>query len=320
MRRPVIKLRDIALVGLLPGTAAIAWSVPERHWEKIARVFLRINRENRGRTRTDRVGHIARVVGEKNFSLAPEACLRANIANRYLERLQLLRCYHPSGWHPRIRFQGREHIDAALSAGHGAILWITPFIFSDLVTKIALHREGFAVSHLSRVTHNISSSLFGERVLNPIRTTIECRNLAERIVIGAESGNSAGARARLRQRLEENRLISIAVGAAARRVCAVPFMSGTLRLATGPLYMALQSSAPLLPVFTVRQPDGSFVTTVAPALKLPDGRDMDKAMREALLEYVALLEPNVTRYPDQFRWETKGVESHGPNHVAVSHD
>lgn len=287
---------------MLSGFAAISWFVPERHWEEIARVFTRINGENRGRSRADLIGQIASVVGEKNISLAPDACLKARISNKYLERMQLMRCYRPGGWHPRVRFRGREHIDAALSAGRGAVLWVAPFSFSDTVTKIAFHREGFAVSHLSRVTHNLSDTLFGERALNPIRTTIECRYLAERVVIGAEPGGSSAARARLVERLGENRLVSITVGGLARRTVTVPFMGRALKLPTAPLVLALNSSAPLLPVFTVREADGGFATTINPALNLTSESSLDETLRNALMDYVTLSESYVNRYPDQYPW------------------
>jgi hypothetical protein len=123
--------------------------------------------------------------------------LRVDVMATYMEeRLEILRAYRPGGWRPRLALEGREHLDAALAAGRGAVLWTSPFSYADLVTKMALHDAGYAVSHLSAFSRGFSPnscwswtrSRFGMKVLSPLRTRIEDRYLRERVVIPLDGG------------------------------------------------------------------------------------------------------------------------------------
>ena len=65
--------------------------------------------------------------------------------------------------------------------------------------------------------------------------------MAERVLIH-DAGDSGSALALLRQRLKENRIISITVGGEAKRFVPVDFLNFELRLGTGPLHLAVNSS------------------------------------------------------------------------------
>jgi lauroyl/myristoyl acyltransferase len=222
-------------------------------------------------------------------------------ANNYLERLQLLRNHRPGGWNPRILLEGSHNLEKGLQTKHGVILWVSAFSFHRQCTKMALCEAGYEVSHLSRHYHGFHSfSRFGERFLNPIRTAAERQYLRERIVIG-RSG-SKGVLSVLAKRLKRNEILSITVGQEARRVSAVPFLNGVLRLASGPIYLSYITKAPLLPVFTIRESDGRFTTRVEPPLNIDRKANADQAIHHAITDYVTLLEAYALRYPDQFKW------------------
>ena len=76
---------------------------------------------------------------------------------------------------------------------------------SQLVSKMALHRAGYGLVHLSRSEHGYSSTIFGMRCLNPLRSRIESRYLAERVVIG-EIAPESDADAHATTGRERNRL------------------------------------------------------------------------------------------------------------------
>ena len=201
----------------------------------------------------------------------------------------LLRCRGRAGWRPGARLEGAAQIEAALARGQGGILWVAPFAFSDLVTKFALHEAGYAVAHLSRDTHGFSTTRFGRHVLNPIQTRVERRYLAERLVMSDE--RSVGPLRELTACLRQNRLVSITLAATGRRTRQVPFLDGCIRIATG---------APILPAFTLREPDGRFATRIEDAIHADPGLVREAAMDRMLTTYVALLEGYVLRSPDQF--------------------
>ena len=54
------------------------------------------------------------------------------LGNVRLAKLLVLHARRPCGWQPRLRLQGQEHLQRALVAGHGAVLWVAPFIFAPL--------------------------------------------------------------------------------------------------------------------------------------------------------------------------------------------
>ena len=126
--------------------------------------------------------------------------------HNYWELLELLREHAPWGWKVEISVVGREHIDEALAAGRGAVLWYCPFTHADVVFKRGLHEAGYRVNHLSAATHGFSDTRFGVAVLNPIKTGVESRYLKERCVIG-ETGvgavhpRTAGSAAKQRARV-----------------------------------------------------------------------------------------------------------------------
>ena len=194
---------------------------------------------------------------------------------------------------------------------------MTPFAFSDLVTKRALHEAGYAVSHLSRDSHGFSQTRFGRRWLNPIKTGIERRYVAERLVM-TEENPLAPLRA-LALRLRQNRLVSITVASTGQVTRLLDLLDGRIRIATGALALAWQTGAPLLPVFTLREPDGALVTRIEPALP-PDRRlDRAAAVADMLAAYGRLLEAYVLRSPDQFplAYLATGPDADGPARAPV---
>lgn len=217
----------------------------------------------------------------------------------------------PGGWNPRIEVRGSSYLVDALRGGRGAILWVGGFVYSDLVTKMALGRSGVGVHHLTRPGHGFSTSRFGIGVLNGLWTRIEDRYLAERITYGNE--NQVAALRTLSRRLSENKVISITVGDNSETPALTPFLGGSIRLATGAARMALTAGAPLLPVFTVRRDDGVFDVTIRAPLAADSAQDRDTQVKSILSSYATVLEPYVKEFPDQW-WGWGLVEtSQGPS-------
>ncbi len=99
-----------------------------------------------------------------------------------------------------------------------------------------------------------------------------------------------------------NQLVLALVLPTGRRASVMPFRRGKIRIATGMLNLALEIGAAVLPVFTVRQADGQFVTTVEPALAPPTARSRGAAIEAMLQDYLPRLDAYVGRYPDQFSY------------------
>jgi len=81
---------------------------------------------------------------------------------------------------------------------------------------------------------------------------------------------------------------------------AVPFLGGTLLLPGGPVKLALATGAPIVPIFSVRLPDGKVKLLIEPPI---DAAAMDGAgagPHPALLKFASVLERYVKAYPDQW--------------------
>ena len=131
-----------------------------------------------------------------------------------------------------MRLSGSSRIEAALAAGTGVILWVTPIAGSTLGTKVALYRAGYAVHQLSRPQHGFSTTPFGIRHFNPLWQGSEDRYLRDRILIDAQ--NPAPAMRRLLRVLKSNGIVSITVTAQASKTAELPFLGGRIVMPLGP--------------------------------------------------------------------------------------
>ncbi len=295
---PLFSAKDAAICVGLPVLALISWLTPERAWRPIGRLFAPLAAGFVGGRRHN-VARIRRLAAGRTLAVPPAMVAREAVAANVEENLQLLRTYRPGGWRPEIRLLGREHVDAGLARGHGVILWVGFFAYYSLITKIAFDRAGYRVSHLSHPRHGFSGTRFGIRVLNPIRNAVEDRHLEERVFLSLD-GPVAAMRT-LQRRLKANGAVSITAREMAQRPVAVPFMAGEIPLAGGAPDLAHLTEAALLPVFTVRQADGTFAVTVEPALEGAAGLDRREFTRRAIRRYAEILERYVLRYPGQWR-------------------
>ena len=294
-----IHVKDLLLLAAIPPLAAIAWCCSDAACLKLARgVTRRLHRRN-----PQRHGEFNQIFRDYlPDSPGPERVAALSIeaaALHHLERFQLLRYHRPGSWRPDVAVVGKEHLDRALSQGRGAVLWVAYSAFSDMISKVALHEQGYKVWHLSRHIHgHLSSTRFGVRFLNPIRISVEGRYLASRVVI--DPADPKAAVGRLEELLADNQVVSITVSALARRVTLAPFGPGFLPFAGGAPNIALKRGAPLLPLFTERRPDGSFQVTIEPPIEAPEGLSRGQMIVASILHQAGRLRHYFERLPAQF--------------------
>lgn len=284
----------------LLGSVLIAWSLPQGIWPWIAR----------------KTSWFGGVIGRKSIAATAARITHAHQHNdaqeglklaadlrgaRYEVAFQALRGYRPGGWRPKIEIIGREHLDAALAEGKGAVLWVAHFVFAPNVVKIGLHDLGYRVNHLSRPDHGFSSTRFGLRVLNPVRSRFEDKYLESRIVF--DRAHPAPALLRARKIAARNGIVSFTAGAwEGSSVVEADFLHSRITLAMGPVWLTRASGAALLPVFAMRTkaPDMFRVEIGAPIAVPRDGAEEDSFVC-ATAEFLARLEPRVLEYPGQWR-------------------
>ena len=298
--RPVrlISLADIVISFGLPIAAAISWALPERYWSRLCASFAPLSLRMLSPDPERAIRKIGETLGDRPVACSPENIARTLAGADIEATFQCLRDYRPRGWDAAVRLRGQEHIKAALGRGNGVILWISEFSFRNLPTKMAFHRAGIPVSHLSHPRHGFSGTRFGMTVLNRIQRAGEDRYLRERIMLSLDG--PVGAMRAMQRRLRENGVVSITVGAVARHPVTVPFLDGRILLATGAPDLAFRTKAALLPVFPVRDEAGLITAEITPPLDVPDSVPRVEAMDTVMKQFARVSETWVLEYPGQW--------------------
>ncbi|HEV8390597.1 MAG TPA: lysophospholipid acyltransferase family protein [Dongiaceae bacterium] len=296
--RPLWLWSDLAIAGSLAALLPVSWLLPEHTWSLLCRALARVpglaDRAMLGRT----AGIIRAVLNEPAERAAAIACdLQAAV---YELRMQNLRAWRPGGWRPNIALDGEDHLLRARARGKGAVLWVAHFAFNSNITKIALHRRGYPVSHLSRPEHGFSKTRLGIALLNQVRCIPEDRCLARRIVF--DRSTPQGAMRAMMRRLQAGDIVSITAGAwEGTDLAEGPLLGGRLAVALGAPRLAALTGAELLPVFSVRDPKVGFRTVIEPPIALPAGRRPEERCAAATAEYLRRHEYWVRTFPDQWR-------------------
>ena len=293
-----LKRRDVLVTGLIVALGLVGLCLSHKLWPAWAgRLAERRLNRSAGLSDEERAT-IGVVLGKSKGDKAERNFRRDVLRHKYLSWIQLLACYRPWGWRPRPKLIGQRHLDEALAKGGGVVLFTANFIYKDLMSKAALANEGYKACHLTRDSHGFSESWLGKRLLNPIHSRIEARFLGERLVF---SGNQTrDVNALIKERLRQNQPILVTVTPLGRRVSVLPFLHGRIRIATGALNFAAEAGATVLPVFTIRRPNGDIDVIIEHPLK-GQKEEARQAVIQAMLEdYVPRLETYVAQYPDQF--------------------
>ena len=298
-RAPVaVKARDLwELWRLFVVQGALAWATPVRLWPKIASRWGGIDASFHPQRTRKRIAQLEPLVNGQPGLPSAAQIERGVLAGQVEERLHYLRAHRPGGFEPPIRIHGAAHVQIARAANKGLLFWGSSFAFNDLIAKIALHRLDLNVFHYTRPVHGLSDTRFGIRVLNPVRTSIECAYLGAR-VSGEE--NISGAMQVLKDHLASGGAVSIKTGNRGRRRASAAFFGGRLELATGTITLANRWGASLLPTFTLRRPDGSFDFIIGAALESSAENEEQRAS-DIVQQYADQIAPLVQAEPLQWR-------------------
>jgi lauroyl/myristoyl acyltransferase len=295
----MIAMSDVGTALRLAVSAVVSWSLPQAWWPAMARGLSRLGGILSGKTTAPVAARVARAFGG-DVAIAERVAAELR-GGRYEVAFQCLRGYRPGGWWPKVAVEGREHIDVALASGKGCVLWIAHFVFAPNIAKMGLDRLGYRVSHLSRPDHGFSSTRFGIRCLNPVRTRFEDSHLAERIRF--DRAHPARALIRARNIVAGSGVVSFTAGAwEGSAVVEADFLGSRIALALGPVWLARTSGAALLPVFAMRtqRPDTFLVEIGSPIDTNADASE-EQALAHATEQFLLAHETRLTRYPAQWR-------------------
>lgn len=194
---------------------------------------------------------------------------------------------------------GREHLEAALARGKGAIA-LSAHLGNFFLVGTRLSAEGFSISilvnqpadgYFGRFMDRCRARL-GQRTIHARPRRLAFRNLVETlrrnetaIVIADEYRSGAGV--------------------------FVPFFGRTVVARRGPATLALRTGAALVPVCLVRGADGELRLVIEPEIEVSRTGDIKADMRENTRRIAQWVEKTVRAYPDQWNWMS--VRWHEPS-------
>ncbi|MEZ5830821.1 MAG: lysophospholipid acyltransferase family protein [Dongiaceae bacterium] len=297
--RPAWSSSDVSTAISLALLLLPSWILPERLWEPLCRARIGLGRLTGEKAIRRNAKTIRNALGEQDMSrCVADACeLKAAVHEL---RMEDLRGWRPGGWSPRMVLEGEDHLRSVLKGGKGAVLWVAPFVFNSGPTKIILHQKGYRVSHLSSPKHGFSETRFGVGYLNRVRCIPEDRYLVDRIVFDRNAPSTA--MRRMMRALKAGEVVSIvAASTEGSDMIQGPIFGGRLPVAVGAPRLAALTGAPLLPVFTVRDPKSGFRIVVEEPIRLALDQSSDERCIAAAAEFLRRSEKWVRRYPGQWR-------------------
>lgn len=222
----------------------------------------------------------------------------------------LLHIGHPERLGETLRVRGLDHLDAALSRGHGVIA-LGFHLGNFLLVGGALGLRGYSIHCLFRfvddekfmdVALRHSPSFFAGLIPSMPRRDAVRKILAV---------------------LRDNQIVLILGDNLKRGEVETRLFGRPVRSARGPVSLALRSGAAVLPVYLVRNEAGGLELVVEEALELTRTGDLQADLQANTDHIMELLEALVRRYPDQWYWLTAKIpprdQGLSPNRADWSH-
>ena len=254
------------------------WDFRSRHWKRAALIH------NLGQLLGDEIGPGA--AEELTRSWFRFASCEAIDVMRLRGRARALRRL--------VEVRGREHLDAALAVGKGAILCSAHFGSFDCAFSV-LGASGFPVTTVGRWQHNYTTGLSSaERRFWDLVYARRIRRHRHRPNIEPWAGR-AGVAVQAAAVLRANEVLTIAIDAPPlsrdlARTVEVPFLGGRARLLPGTVTVARLTGAPLLMGFMYRTPDYRHqVLEISAPVELPQEDDEATAFARCVAEVSAAI-------------------------------
>ena len=199
-----------------------------------------------------------------------------------------------------VQLDGAEHLANALRRDKGAIL-LTAHLGNWELTGARIAQAGFPISVIARESDDAATAALvnrlrenhGVRVLRrgAVRDALRCLRRNEVLGILPDHNISQGG-------------------------LLVDFFGRPARTAPGPAAYALRTGAAIVPVFSVRQPDGTLKAIFEPPMKLVRTGDRAHDTWVNTQRITKVIERAIRRYPEQWMWIHRRWKSAPPKESA----
>jgi KDO2-lipid IV(A) lauroyltransferase len=264
-----------------------------RHWlfllsDALAKLSFAFFRGFRVRS----IANVSAAFAERVDSAGAQAVARRSLRNFFRAFVEMLIALETSDDALRLEIpiSGREHLDAALAKGNGAIVLSAHLgNFFLLGTRLAI--EGYSTHVLvNQPRGGQFAKLMDDYRLQIRQRTIHARPRPEAL-------------GELNRVLRQNELAVIIADEYRRgNGIRVPLFGRTVSARRGPATLGLRTGAAIVPACMVRQRDDSLRLVIEPELELVHSGKSKAEVRENTLRMTQWVERTVETYPDQWNW------------------
>lgn len=203
----------------------------------------------------------------------------------------------------RVETVGLEHLETALAAGKGAVLWESALFGRRNLPKQVLRRHGFRVHQVHDRMHRAGFAADPSAPRDARAHALAYFEAREReftaAIIQMAHPETLAATRKILATLGRNGIVCITADVAyGHRLLRFPLLGEPKAFPTGMVSVARTAGAALLPLFCVRERDDRYRVVIEPALPAPDATDREG---DTLRRYAAILDDYMRRYPDQYR-------------------
>jgi Kdo2-lipid IVA lauroyltransferase/acyltransferase len=192
---------------------------------------------------------------------------------------------------------GMEHLDSALRKGKGVIA-LGAHIGNFVLLGTRIGSEGYKFHTLFRIPPDPRIHTLISRFLPAYRYSVipsSPRRTAVRKILEA---------------LKKNEIVYI-LGDNLRKGNVDALLFGQrVPSPRGPVSLALRSGAPLVPMYLVRNYQGSMQLVIEPELEMARNGSLAESITDNTRRVVGYLESLIRRYPDQWNWLTIRLKIH----------
>jgi KDO2-lipid IV(A) lauroyltransferase len=194
-------------------------------------------------------------------------------------------------------FEGKEHLDSALSKGKGVILCITHFGS----WKIILPAMGYNSYKVNQVAANPLVFVNDKRTSSHNKIMQIERDCESSLPVNFIYINNHKSIRPIYRALENNEVVVISLdGMMGGKRMNMPFLNDQLQLSTTGVSLSLSTGAPALPVFTVRQNDERHKIVIHESFYVNNSTDKENYIAKWMEWYKKLFEQYVIKHPDHY--------------------
>ncbi len=189
----------------------------------------------------------------------------------------------------KVALQGEEHLKRALEAGKG-VLALSGHLGSFTLIGGRLAAAGYP---FSVIVKQPADERFAQ-LINDYRAKLGIHT------ISAKPRREAARE--LLKALRKNRIVLIIADEFKSGDVMVDFFGVKAPAPRGPATLALRTGAVTLPMFAIREPDGSVLLEIGAPIPAQERGDIEASVAATTAVYTRHIETAIRKYPDQWNW------------------